>query len=484
MRLAALGDGSRPLTRPAVESALLAHLCRCTGWQSIVEAGCAALGIQRPRPRPPPDTPERPRRGPGRVRSAARAVAGPARGVGVSSSGRDVVLGGGGFADDWAPPARWCSWVRRSRRRRARASPRRGGRRPRCRDATAPCRLVASGGRSRGAWALTLQTTWVEPAYVEPDASWCHPGGDPRRPLANGGAFGGKRQQPRPRPRPRPWRDRAAEPGPRCSGAVRTSSATGRSGPRWPSGSEPTVRAWCGSGARRARRMPGRPARAREGGGARAGDRGGRGRRAARWRPDLRGAGWVEVLAARRLHARRCRRRVGGRAHEGDGGRRARRARRAMRARRVDVTVPDGGRAARQPADPGWRALRAGHRPSPRSGRRESSTQVTLRSYVLGAVHQGLGLVWSEGSRWTPPGPARPDHPFLRHSGRPGTCPRSTSSSTQKTAGRSTAPTPSLPPTVAAAWIAEGTPPRWPTRRGAPVDVDGLARIGRRCGNR
>ncbi len=49
-----------------------------------------------------------------------------------------------------------------------------------------------------GAWALTLQTTWVEPAYVEPDASWSRPGGPTASPLANGGAFGGKRSSPVP----------------------------------------------------------------------------------------------------------------------------------------------------------------------------------------------------------------------------------------------------------------------------------------------
>ena len=43
-----------------------------------------------------------------------------------------------------------------------------------------------------GAWDLTLRTTWVEPAYLEPDASWCAPGGESATPLANGGAFGGK----------------------------------------------------------------------------------------------------------------------------------------------------------------------------------------------------------------------------------------------------------------------------------------------------
>jgi CO/xanthine dehydrogenase Mo-binding subunit len=36
----------------------------------------------------------------------------------------------------------------------------------------------------------------VEPAYLEPDASWCEPGGDPATPLANGGAFGGKLASP------------------------------------------------------------------------------------------------------------------------------------------------------------------------------------------------------------------------------------------------------------------------------------------------
>jgi hypothetical protein len=39
---------------------------------------------------------------------------------------------------------------------------------------------------------VALATSWVEPAYLEPDASWCEPGGEPATPLANGGAFGGK----------------------------------------------------------------------------------------------------------------------------------------------------------------------------------------------------------------------------------------------------------------------------------------------------
>src|SRR5204863_669455 len=49
-----------------------------------------------------------------------------------------------------------------------------------------------------GDWDVTLRTTWVEPAYLELDASWCAPGGDPATPLANGGAFGGKVASPAP----------------------------------------------------------------------------------------------------------------------------------------------------------------------------------------------------------------------------------------------------------------------------------------------
>ena len=55
-----------------------------------------------------------------------------------------------------------------------------------------------------GEWDVTLRTTWVEPAYLEPDASWCEPGGEPATPLANGGAFGAKRESPSPRP-PAAW---------------------------------------------------------------------------------------------------------------------------------------------------------------------------------------------------------------------------------------------------------------------------------------
>ena len=47
-----------------------------------------------------------------------------------------------------------------------------------------------------GDWAVTLRTSWVEPGYLETDAAWCEPGGEPASPLGNGGAFGGKLHSP------------------------------------------------------------------------------------------------------------------------------------------------------------------------------------------------------------------------------------------------------------------------------------------------
>ncbi len=46
---------------------------------------------------------------------------------------------------------------------------------------------------------VALATSWVDPAYLEPDASWCNPGGEPASPLGNGGAFGGKERSLAPR---------------------------------------------------------------------------------------------------------------------------------------------------------------------------------------------------------------------------------------------------------------------------------------------
>lgn len=57
-------------------------------------------------------------------------------------------------------------------------------------DPAPPIGVPACGSAS--GWDLVLQTSWVEPAYLETDAPWCEPGGVATSPLANGGAFGAK----------------------------------------------------------------------------------------------------------------------------------------------------------------------------------------------------------------------------------------------------------------------------------------------------
>ena len=177
VRLAALADRSQP----AVEQALLAHLCRCTGWRTIVEAA-AAVGA----PAVPRDLEAAERRA--TVEGGVHQRVGP-----------DVALGEGGFADDTAPldalvavPDGAGGWaVGETLGEARRVAGKVQGRR-----STAQVRHPLE--LPRGQWSFTLRTTWVEPAYLEPDASWCVPGGDPISPLANGGAFGGKADSPAP----------------------------------------------------------------------------------------------------------------------------------------------------------------------------------------------------------------------------------------------------------------------------------------------
>jgi 2-iminobutanoate/2-iminopropanoate deaminase len=90
---------------------------------------------------------------------------------------------------------------------------------------------------------------------------------------------------------------------------------------------------------------------------------------------ELRGAGWVEVLAA--LHG------LGtlGERREGTG--------------RAEVRLPGGGRAAVTVETLGGAHGRGTVTAEIWAG--EILHQATLRSYVIGAVHQALGLVWSEG---------------------------------------------------------------------------------------
>ena len=160
-----------------VDKALAAHLCRCTGWRTIVEAA-RSVGVTI---------------GDRAAASVRAAIEG-----GVSQDvGPDVALGAGGFADDLAPAGALVAVpdgqggyaVGETLADARRAAGKVQGRRTTV-DPTPPLALPD------GDWDLTLRTTWVEPAYLEPDASWCEPGGEPASPLGNGGAFGGKVDSP------------------------------------------------------------------------------------------------------------------------------------------------------------------------------------------------------------------------------------------------------------------------------------------------
>jgi len=172
------------LTVDDVEGALVAHLCRCTGWQTIVEAALDAATVAARRP------------GPLRDLGAAAARAGLEGGT-PQRVGPEVALGEGGFADDGAPldalvavPDGADGWAVADTLSAARALAGKVQGRRTTAELTWPLEVAA------GDWDLTLRTTWVEPAYLEPDASWCLPGGDPAAPLANGGAFGAKVSSP------------------------------------------------------------------------------------------------------------------------------------------------------------------------------------------------------------------------------------------------------------------------------------------------
>lgn len=183
LRLSALEAAGRA-DRPAVAKALLAHLCRCTGWQTIEEA--AELRAVPPAAQPERDLAAASRRA--EIEGGAAQMVGPA-----------VCLGRGGFADDTAPPGALVAlraangaWVVGETLAEARAA----AGKVQGRRSTVP--LTWPIEPPPGPWVRTLRTTWVEPGYLEPDASWCLPGCEPASPLANGGAFGGKRASPLP----------------------------------------------------------------------------------------------------------------------------------------------------------------------------------------------------------------------------------------------------------------------------------------------
>ncbi len=196
-RLAALGTDP---SADQVDSALLAHLCRCTGWRTIIDAATGAV---------PAGSVGSSGAGSGADRRASIEGGGPQRG------GPETVRGRGGFADDTAPPgclvavpaatgssngdhpdgaveAQGIWWsvadsLPAARARSGKVQGRRSGH-----ELSYPLAVPD------GDWDITLQTTWVEPGYLEPDASWCRPGGPPASPVVNGGAFGAKTSSPVP----------------------------------------------------------------------------------------------------------------------------------------------------------------------------------------------------------------------------------------------------------------------------------------------
>ena len=180
---AARRSGAVVLDRAKVDQAMLAHLCRCTGWQTIAEAALAVSSQ-------PPTAPGAAMTGRSIEAAERRALV---EGRAPQRVGSDVALGRVPFVDDTAPVGALVAvrsadgeWAVADTLHAARTKAGKVQGRRTTEDTTWPVDLP------EGDWARVLQTTWVEPAYLEPDAAWCEPGGEPVSLLANGGAFGGK----------------------------------------------------------------------------------------------------------------------------------------------------------------------------------------------------------------------------------------------------------------------------------------------------
>ncbi len=364
MRLAGLVERRTELRDGDVETALLAHLCRCTGWRTIVEA---ARGVADKRGSVSDTASGEPRTGSSSVERDMKAAATRAtlEGEVDQKVGTQVALGLGGFADDLAPKdalvavpdARGEFVVGSSLRLARERAQKRQGR-------NTPMGLRHPLDLPAGNWDLVLRTTFVEPAYLETDASWCEPNGKGASPLANGGAFGGKLESPvveaaamlaglEGKPvRALFSREDAVRLGPKRppvaaglnddgSGLVRVARTPGSDDlSRWVE----AFRSVLGAVAIEVVDVPGPPLSSR-----------------------IRAAGWAEaVVLSSALQARGARR---------NGP--------------VSVSSPGGGRATADIDATGVVSLRL------EAG--EVLDEVVLRSYAIGAVHQALGWVRSEG---------------------------------------------------------------------------------------
>lgn len=398
-----------------VRTALSAHLCRCTGIQPIIEAALLALDPAAVVPVP-------------RDQAAAEARATLESGV-RQRAGRTIVLGEAGFAADQTSD---CTVAVATADGGYALGPHGAGGRAAAkvqgRNSTAPLRWPLELPNFDGA-VLRLATTFVEPGYVEPDAARCAPGGEPSLPFANAGAFGAKRTS-----AIREDARRLAEEFGRTVVAVWPREEVVRRGKKRP----PIALSLRddGTGALRVARSEGSDdlasylatiSPALEGIDVEIVDVAG---------PPIgtshRGAILAEVLAAKgALHA------------AADGT--------------VEVTSPNGAIARARIAEDGTVVLfvAAG---APRCA-------VTLRSYVIGAAHQALGMVRSEALAVDEAGVV---HDLtIRSFGilTPKETPRFTvvideDDAREPLVGGGAV----LAATMGAAWVAEGLTPRWPTR--------------------
>ena len=181
-------SGPKPVGAKEVRKALAAHLCRCTGWQGITEAAVEVIGRSGG---------ASPSRGDRDDEAAARRAG--LEGATPQRIEARSALGAAPFAVDTVPSGALVAvrgadgeWIVAESLTEAR------GRSAKVQGRRSTLSAVPPLEVPPGEWAASLATSWVEPAYLETDASWCEPGGEPSSVLANGGAFGGKLSSPLP----------------------------------------------------------------------------------------------------------------------------------------------------------------------------------------------------------------------------------------------------------------------------------------------
>lgn len=403
-RLAGLRDKKPDAGHAEVEQALLAHLCRCTGWRTILDAWDAYGAPASDRD------------------LDAAAERATLEGGAPQTVGPAIALGDGGFADDSAPrdalvavldPAG--TWTLDESVAAARAAAGKVQGRRTTADATAPIAVPD------GDWDVVLQTSWVEPAYLETDASWSD-GGPGADPLANGGAFGGKAASPLPdearrlatgqdRPVRTVWtREDSVRLGPKRPplAAGLRSDGTGIVRVARTSGIADAIRSALPAVDVEEVGVPGPPTST-----------------------SLRGAGWAEAVALRA----------------------------ACTGSVETVRQPDGG-AARASIDADGTI-----RVTVDAG--DPLDEVVLRSYCIGAAHQALSWVTAESIVVDADGTVHDltirsfgivravDTPSIEVTVEPGTGPALAVSDAVFAA------------VAAAVWLHQGTPPSWPT--GTPI---------------